>query len=156
MIETVLGRISSIWLRGNSGFLVDAGGQDQLVGRFAAEQAVIDLAVGGGHGDRLEAAHQAGAGKDDGLQQVALGSHRADPGQIGADVSAAVADRMAGETGGLLAVEDELAPANVARRQRGHELLQPRLLLGRVDVETGVERLGLAFERPGRISPGEP
>ena len=145
MIETVLGRISSISRRAIRASWLTPVARTQLVGRFAAEQAVIDLAVLRGHGDRLEAAHQAGAGEDDGLEQVALGANRADLGQIGADVSAAIADGMARVAGGFFAVEDKLAAANVAGRQRGQELLEPGLLLGRVDVDPGVQALRPRF-----------
>ena len=37
--------------------------------------------------------------------------------QVGADVSPAVADGVTGEAGCLFAVEDELTPADVARRE---------------------------------------
>ena len=51
-------------------------------------------------------------------------------------------------------MENKLTPANVARRERGQKLLESSFLLGRVDVEPGVERLGLLSERRARISPG--
>ncbi len=88
MIETALGRISSISLRGTRASWLTPVARTSSSAVLAAEQAVVDLAVAGGDRDRLEAAHQAGAGKDDGLQQVALGSDRADAGEVGADVSA--------------------------------------------------------------------
>ena len=145
MIETVLGRISSISRRAMRASWLTPVASTQLVGCLAAKQAVVDLAVAGGDGDRLEAAHQAGAREDDRLEQVALGPNRADLGQVGADVAAAIADGVAGVAGGLFTVEDELAPADVAGRQRGQELLELGFLLGRIDVDPGEERLGTSF-----------
>ena len=85
-------------------------------------------------------------GKDDRLQKVAIGADRADPREVGTDVSPPVADRMTGVAGRLFTVEDELTPADVARREGRHELLEPGLLPGRVDVEPGVEPLGLFLD----------
>ena len=45
----------------DAGLLVDARRQAQFVGCLAAKQAVINLAVAARDGNRLEAAHQAGA-----------------------------------------------------------------------------------------------
>ena len=104
---------------GDAGLLIDAGRQAQLVGRLAAEQAVVDLAVIRGDGDRLEAAHQAGAREYDRLEQVAIGSNRADLRQVRADVSAAIADGVARVASGFFAVEDKLAAADVAGGQGG-------------------------------------
>ena len=120
---------------GDPRLLVDAGRQDQFIGRLAAEQTIKDLAVAGRHRDRLEAAHEAGTGKNDRLQKVAIGSNRADAREVGADVSPPVADGMTGEAGCLFTVEDKLTASDVARRQGRHELLEPGFLPGRVDVE---------------------
>ena len=114
MTETVPGRISSMSSRGMRVSVVGAGRQDDLVGGVLAEQAVEDLAVGGGDDDRLVALHEAGAGEDDRLQQVALGADLADARQVGADLAAEVADGVAGGAGRLGAVEDRLAAADVA------------------------------------------
>ena len=80
----------------------------------------------------FETGDEAGAGEDDGLQEVALGADRADLGEVGADVTPAVADGVAGVAGGLLAMEDDLDPADVAGREGGQELLELGLLPGRV------------------------
>ncbi len=143
MIETVLGRISSISRRATRASWLTPVASRMSSACLAAEQTVVNLAVVGGDGDRLEAAHEADAGKDDGLHEVAFGADRADLGEVGADVSPAVADGVAGEASRLFTVEDKLAPADVAGGERRHELLQSDLLLGRVHVELGVECLGL-------------
>ena len=142
MIETVLGRISSISRRAMR-FLVDAGRQPQLIGCLAAKQAVKELAIGRGDGDRLEAADQAGAREDDGLQKVAFGADRTDFGEVRADVAAAIADGVARVTGGFFTVEDNLAAADVAGLHRGQELFKPGLLPGGIDVERRQEQLKL-------------
>ena len=114
MIETVLGRISSISRRAIRASWLTPVASRSSSAVSPRSRPLIDLAVAGGDGDRLEAAHQAGAGENDGLEQVAIGPDRADPGQVGADVAAAVADGVAGVAGGFFAVEDELAAADVA------------------------------------------
>ena len=117
MTETVLGRISSISPRAIRASWLAPVARTISSERLVAEQAVVDLAVVRGDDDRLVAADEAGAGEDDRLEQVALGADLADPGQVGADVAAEVADGVAGEAGGLLAVEDGLAAADVAARR---------------------------------------
>ena len=114
MTETVPGRISSMSSRAMRASWSATGREDDLVGGVLAEKAVEDLAVLGRDDDRLEAPHEAGAGEEDRLEQVALGADLADLGQVGADLAAEVADRVAGDAGRLGAVEDRLAAADVA------------------------------------------
>ena len=74
MIETVLGRISSISRRAIRASWLTPVASISSSAVSPRSRPLYDLAVAGGHRDRLEAAHEAGAGKDDGLQEVAFGT----------------------------------------------------------------------------------
>ena len=75
-------------------------------------------------------------------------------GQVGADLAADVADGVARQARGLRAVEDRLAAADVAPGERRQDRFEPGLLLGGVDVQRGVERLGLGADRSRRTCRG--
>ena len=80
--------------------------------------------------DRLITPHEAGTGKHDRFEQIAVASRPADVGQIRTQAAAEVADRMAGRAGRLLADEDLVPAANVARGQLLEEPIELRRLLG--------------------------
>src|SRR5262249_20205394 len=68
---------------------------------------------------------EAGAGEDNGFEQIMARANRADAGQIGPDVSALPADGVATVAGHLLAEKDAAAAAHVAARgQQPLEVLQ--------------------------------
>ena len=95
-------------------FLIDSGGQGDLVQSVLADQAVLDLAVLGRDHHRLIAADKACAGKNDGFQQIAFGADFADVGQIGPDVAPEIADGMARRADGFRVLKHGLPAADVS------------------------------------------
>lgn len=97
------------------------------------------------HGHGFVTAHQGGARVHDGLEQLALAADAADGSEVGTEEAAAVADLMTEDAGALRAVEELLSAAEITACQRGGDFSDPRVLAGRVAVQCGDERLGLAF-----------
>ena len=83
-------------------------------GRSLRSSPPCDVARSRRDDDRLVAPREAGARKDDRLQQIALAADLADPGQVRTDLAADIADRMARQARRLRTVEDRLAAADVA------------------------------------------
>ena len=123
--------------------LVDAGREKQFVGRLASQQAVVGFAIAGRDSDWLEAAHEAALGNT--IASRRSRSARTEPIRVrsGPTFPPPIADRMTRVTGSLFTVKNELTPADIADRKRCQELLEPFLLPGRIDIETGVESFGL-------------
>src|SRR5688572_19759736 len=105
------------------------------------------LAAGRDDEDRFIAAHEAGVGKNDRLEQIALGADSGDARQIRSDLAAQVTDGMTDNAGGLLAVEDDLAAANVASFDLADQLFESGFLLAGVRVERRQQRLCFLLER---------
>src|SRR6185436_7252396 len=80
-------------------------------------------------------AGEAGAGKDDRLEEVAAGADRGDLGEVGPDASALRRDRVAGGAGGLLAEEDLFAADGIAADELGVQFRETCFLLLDVDLE---------------------
>ena len=89
------------------------------------EQAVMDLAISRRHRDRLITADQAGAGIEDGLEQVAFRTNLSNFRQVRANVPAPIADGMTREARGFLTVKNELAATNVTATDCLCKLVNP-------------------------------
>src|SRR5207245_440379 len=85
----------------------------------------------------LEALDEAGAGEDDGFEEVAFGADGADAGQVGADVSTDVTDGVAGGAGSFRGVEDRVTAAGVAGGEGGEEVGEGVVCVGGVWVGWG-------------------
>ena len=82
------------------GFLLAGDVDDeQTFGGVAADDAEVGLAVAGFEEVGFVVAGEGGTGKEDALQQVALGADGSDVGEVGADVATEVVDFMAGDAG---------------------------------------------------------
>src|SRR5205085_11636190 len=76
-------------------FLVGGQRQDDLVGRVLLDVAAVNLSLAGADQHRLIAADEAGAGKQNRLDEVSRLTNLTDSREIGADLAADVADRVA-------------------------------------------------------------
>ena len=103
---------------------IGAGDEHDAFRIVAAKKAIVAFSGVRERDIRFKALREAGAGEDDGFEQVALGADLADAGEVGPDLAADVADGVTGDAGGFRAVEDRLAAANVAPGQAGLKALE--------------------------------
>src|SRR5262249_10419935 len=88
--------------------------QEDRADGLAFQRAGVQAAVARGDQIRLEAPDEAGAGEDDGLEQVPAGADGADLAEVGADAAAFRDDPVAGRAGGRPAEEYGAPPRGVA------------------------------------------
>src|SRR5260221_116485 len=72
---------------------------------------------------------------NDCFQQVALGAHLADFGQVRTDVPSQIADGVTGGAGCFLAVENTLPAPDVSVLEVAEEFIEVRFLFGGIDIE---------------------
>lgn len=98
--------------------------EDHFLGTVGFEDPAVDLAGGGGDGDGFVAADETGTGEDDRFEEIAFVADLSDASEVGADISSAIADGVAGEAGGFGAVEDSMSATDVAVFQIDQELFE--------------------------------
>ena len=136
----------------NPYFRADSSGQNDFIWRvFLYEAAILDF-FDGGDTKGFKASDKTQTRIEDRLQQITLRANLADAGQIGADIPSQIPNGMAGPAGGLLAVEERLAPADVPAFHACHQLINVSVLLLGVFVEEWIEFCRLSPNRFRKIS----
>ena len=134
-------------LASDPNFLIDSGGQQDLVRSILPDQAIMGFPILEGDKHRLVAADKAGAGENNRLQQVAFGADFPNIGEVRPHVATEIANGVTRGTGCFRAVENRLTAANISLFHTCQQLLQLGVLLGVVSLQRGVQFLRRRLDR---------